>query len=139
MAKVRNIEVRPVQGKDVSATFCEVGAASESYFLRRRGHEGLKADQARGLIQPTSSRGFGIALTASTLICPRAILLWSAKCGRNSARMTSKIRESGGNVDKNKFMARGSLHQASAHACDLKVRRFRVSAQCSYGYHQSDS
>ena len=51
VAKLREIEVKLSQGKDVLTACREAGATDKSYYRWRREYGGLKVDQARWLKQ----------------------------------------------------------------------------------------
>ena len=51
VAKLREIEVKLSQGKDVLTACREAGATDKSYYRWRREYGGLKVDQARRLKQ----------------------------------------------------------------------------------------
>jgi hypothetical protein len=51
VAKLREIEVKLSQGKDVLAACREAGVTDKSYYRWRREYGGLKVDQARRLKQ----------------------------------------------------------------------------------------
>ena len=51
VAKLREIEVKLSQGKDVLTACREAGATDKSYYHWRREYGGLKVDQARRLKQ----------------------------------------------------------------------------------------
>lgn len=46
-AKLREIEVKISQGKDVMAAYREAGATDKSYYRWRREYGGMKVDQAK--------------------------------------------------------------------------------------------
>jgi putative transposase len=51
VAKLREIEVKIGQGKDVLTACCEAGATDKSYYRWRREYGGMKVDQAKRLKQ----------------------------------------------------------------------------------------
>jgi putative transposase len=51
VAKLREIEVKLSQGKDVQTACREAGATDKSYYRWRREYGGMKVDQARRLKQ----------------------------------------------------------------------------------------